>query len=201
MDRAERIDTMFSYYQEITLIPDADLSSAFLWTKVFTQLHIALADSIHTKKSMPFAAGFPEYDEKGLGIKLRIFSGNRENLETLQIGNWMARLSDYVHMTSIRKVPEGRIKGYAVYSRVQPDASIARKARRYVKRHEGVTIEEAAALLKTKAPESHLPYIQIRSASTGERFSLFIRRQSLESPQPGDFNAYGLSTAGTVPEF
>lgn len=32
------------YYQEITLLPCAEVSLAFLWTKVFTQLHIAFAD-------------------------------------------------------------------------------------------------------------------------------------------------------------
>ena len=36
--------TAMLYYQEITLLPDAETSVNFLWTKVFTQLHIALAD-------------------------------------------------------------------------------------------------------------------------------------------------------------
>ena len=33
-----------NFYQEITLIPDAEISPYFLWSKVYTQLHIALAD-------------------------------------------------------------------------------------------------------------------------------------------------------------
>ena len=32
-----------NFYQEITLIPDAEISPYFLWSKVYTQLHIALA--------------------------------------------------------------------------------------------------------------------------------------------------------------
>ena len=192
---------MLSYYQEITLISDMNIPLSFLWTKVFTQLHIAFVDYTNTKGAMPFAVGFPEYDKKGLGVKLRIFSDSRENLERLQVGNWMSRLSDYIHVTSIRKVAVGRINGYAVYSRFQPDASVERKARRYIRRHNDVTLKEAVALLKTKPQEGQFSYIQLKSASTGERFSLFIRQQLLESPQMGNFNTYGLSATGSVPEF
>lgn len=35
---------MMKYYQEITLIPDAEIPPDFLWTKVYAQIHLAFAD-------------------------------------------------------------------------------------------------------------------------------------------------------------
>ena len=57
------------YYQEITLLPCAEVSLAFLWTKVFTQLHIAFADEKNKSGHVPYAISFPEYEEKGLERK------------------------------------------------------------------------------------------------------------------------------------
>lgn len=57
------------YYQEITLLPCAEVSLAFLWTKVFTQLHIAFADEKNKSGHNPYAVSFPEYRETDLGEK------------------------------------------------------------------------------------------------------------------------------------
>ena len=97
----------------------------------------------------PYAVSFPEYRETGLGEKIRVFAEAQE-LERLNLSKVLGRLFDYVHCTSIRKVPERKLRGYAVYSRYQPEGSIWVKARRYAKRHPGVTIEEAARLLQRK---------------------------------------------------
>lgn len=47
------------YYQEITLLPCAEVSLAFLWTKVFTQLHIAFADEKIKADITPMPFHFP----------------------------------------------------------------------------------------------------------------------------------------------
>ena len=149
------------YYQEITLLPCAEVSLAFLWTKVFTQLHIAFADEKNKSGHNPYAFSFPEYRETGLGEKIRVFAEAQE-LERLNLSKVLGRLLDYVHCTSIRKVPERKVqerKTYAVYSRYQPEGSIRVKAKRYAKRHPGVTIEEAARLLQGKRKSVRLPYI------------------------------------------
>lgn len=51
--------------------------------------------------------------------------------------------------------------------------------------------------------ESGLPFVRLRSSSTGQRFSLFIRRQKCDRPQPGQPNVYGLASAAgcAVPSF
>jgi CRISPR-associated endonuclease Csy4 len=188
------------YYQEITLLPCAEVSLAFLWTKVFTQLHIAFADEKNKSGHNPYAVSFPEYRETGLGEKIRVFAEAQE-LERLNLSKVLGRLLDYVHCTSIRKVSERKLRGYAVYSRYQPEGSIRVKAKRYAKRHPGVTIEEAARLLQGKRKSVRLPYIQMKSLSRGGTFSLFIKKRVEEESALTECGTYGLSNNRTVPEF
>lgn len=190
-----------NYYQEITLIPDGEVSLSFLWTKVFTQLHLALAEEQQREGMVKTALAFPEYQDKGLGNKIRIFAPSAEQLERLHLEQRLKRLSDYIHMPKIREIVERRITGYSIYSRYQPDKSVERKARRYARRHEGVSYEEAIHLLNKQKKESTLPYIQIKSLSSSQRFSLFIKKKSCKEEQQGLFSAYGLSDRATVPEF
>lgn len=192
---------MLQYYEEITLLPGEEISQAFLWTKVFTQIHIAFAAYQHTNGNMPFAVSFPEFKDDDPGRKLRVFGESREELEALNLPGYLHRLTDYIHLPSIRRLPSARIKGYAIYSRYQPDSSAERKARRYAKRHEGTSYEEALELFKLKKATPHMPYIQIKSLSTGEHFSLFIQKKEVNKENKGHFGSYGLSTDGTVPEF
>ena len=50
------------YYREITLLPDAEVPLYFLWTKVYSRLHIAFADR-KNKFSTVYAVSFPEYKD------------------------------------------------------------------------------------------------------------------------------------------
>ena len=113
-----------NYYQDITLIPDGEVSLSFLWTKVFTQLHLALAEEQRREGMVKTALAFPAYQDKGLGNKIRILAPSAEQLERLHLEQGLERLSDYVHLTKIRKIVERRITGYSIYSRYQPDESV-----------------------------------------------------------------------------
>lgn len=191
-----------NYYQDITLIPDGEVSLSFLWTKVFTQLHLALAEEKRREGMVKTALSFPTYQNKGLGNKVRVLALETEQLNRLNLKQALIRLSeDYIKLTEIKKIPEHSIIGYSVYSRYQPDEFVERKARRYVRRHEGISYEEAIHLLNTQKKESTLPYIQIKSLSSSQRFSLFIKKKSCKEEQQGLFSAYGLSDKATVPEF
>ena len=47
-----------------------------------------------------------------------------------------------------------------------------------------------------------LPFLQLRSTSTGQNFRLFIAHGSIQPDAvEGAFNAYGLSQEGTIPWF
>lgn len=189
------------YYQEITLLPDAETSLPFLWTKVFTQLHIAFADWKNKTGHMDFAVSFPEYGETTLGSKLRLMSETEEVLNAFHAEQALKRLRDYVHLTRVRPVPRRRIRGWSLYSRWQAERALPSRARRYARRHTGVSEADAMRLLDRGKRTAFPPFIQMRSLSSGQRFSLFIQRQTKDKEARGPIGAYGLSSLQTVPEF
>ena len=67
---------------------------------------------------MPFH--FPNTG-KQVWEKKSVFFAEAQELERLNLSKVLGRLFDYVHCTSIRKVPERKLRGYAVYSRYQPE--------------------------------------------------------------------------------
>src|SRR5680860_1696985 len=95
-------------YQEITLLPEAEIPLGFLWQKLYQQIHIALVEHKVADNQSFVAVGFPEYGSKEFpqGRKLRLFAPQREQLQSLNIAAHLSRLSDYVHLKSIQPVPE-----------------------------------------------------------------------------------------------
>ena len=200
-----------NHYQEITLLPDAEISLAFLWTKVYTQLHLAFVAQKDTPNGGAFAVSFPEYTEgkgKGLGHKVRVFAETEEALQTLNLDKKLERLLDYVHLTTIRPIPTRRLKGYAIYSRQHAPHSQAQTARRFARRH-GLPVEQETARLAKKQCQSEklkksirdLPYIQMQSLTNHHKYNLFIHKQPTPSAAASPFSLYGLSPEAAVPEF
>lgn len=200
--KAERKRNNMNYYQEIQLLPNGEVSLAFLWTKMFTQLHLALAAEKNRGGIGKVAVAFPDYQDKVLGNRIRVLSLERETLEILDLKQALVRLQDdYVKLTEIRKISDQSITGYSIYSRYQPDESVERKARRYVRRHDGVSYEDALCLLSRRKETYGLPFIQMKSLSTAQSFSLFIKKTPCQIEQSGTFSTYGLSDRASVPEF
>lgn len=209
-------------YLEITLLPNPEVGLNFIWSKVYQQLHLGFVDALNADSRAAIGVGFPKYwiTDKGFGLgdKIRLFAADETALARFDAPNRLARLSDYVHCTGIRPVPE-KISGYAIYRRKRPKTNPERLARRYAKRH---GLELAAALIepvKLKAtpdnanaptvfrycdmpvPSVALPFIRLQSLSRGQTFCLWIAKTETAAPVPGNFSAYGLSSAATVPEF
>ena len=134
-----------NHYIEITLLPniEEDIPIYFLWEKVYQQLHLAFVDVKDANDKIPVGVSFPNYDENQhqLGCKLRLFALSENVLETLNLDKWLSRLSDYVHITSIKPVPES-IQGYAYFKRPRIENNNAKLARRRAKRN-GTSYEEA----------------------------------------------------------
>lgn len=196
------------YYLDITLLPSADITLYFLWEKVYQHVHLALVDEQNKQKTTQSAigVGFPEYHQERyfLGSKLRLFSISAEALEQLNIKQWLVRLEDYVHITSIRDVPS-KIDSYAYFKRLQPKSNNQRLIRRRVKR-QAVAVEEATAYFeKRKEVYTRAPFIRIKSHSSAKRYRLFILRVDAENFNPLEarmvFSSYGLSTTSAVPIF
>jgi len=191
------------YYIEITLLPAIEIPIYFLWEKVYQQIHLALVEVQDGEGKVHIGASLPEYDAKQhkLGSKLRLLSSSINDLENLKIQKWLSRLTDYIHVSTIRNVPE-KIQGYAFFKRIQTKSSNARLARRKAKR-DGVSVEEALRVLnKRKEQTSKAPYIRMKSQSTDKRYRLMIGYEEAEQKSNIEsFTTYGLSSKTPIPIF
>ncbi len=191
------------HYQEITLIPQMELSTYIIWTKLYQKLHLSLVN-IHANN---IGISFPEYERLSenlyncrLGNKLRIFSST-EDLQKLALSESFKYLKDYVHISSIRSVP-ANIKEYGIYQRQQFKSSPERLARRSVKTGMATDFDSALKKYCKTVKMGTLPFIQLLSSSTGDHhFKLFIAKTVTKERVYGSFNSYGLSIGGCVPEF
>ena len=195
-------------YIEMTLLPDVDITLNFLWEKLYQQLHLALVEIQDSDKIVPVGVAFPEYrcdteeNVYQLGSKVRLFSPTRETLEAVNINQWLSRLSDYMHISSIREVPE-KNQSYTIFKRSQPKNNNHKMARRKAKR-EGISLEEAIAYFKSRKEQySPAPFVRIKSLSSNNQYRLIILQEKAnENHHKGVFNTYGLSKNGsTVPLF
>ncbi|MFA5985022.1 MAG: type I-F CRISPR-associated endoribonuclease Cas6/Csy4 [Methylococcaceae bacterium] len=195
---------MLNFYQEIKLLPEEEIPIHFLWSKVIGQIHLGLVEMQDENKLAPIGVSFPGYvtGEKHsvLGDKCRLFAVDEATLAQFNAAKWLARLTDYVHCTSLRPVPE-KLNGYALFQREQPKASIERLARRYA-RHHNVDYESA---LKRYSNTPHKimssPFIRLKSLSSDKTFCLWIKKTNIPKPQGNVFSSYGLSATSTVPDF
>ena len=48
------------FYQEITLIDQAEISPYFIWSKLYAQLHIALAEQKNIEDKVSIGVSFPQ---------------------------------------------------------------------------------------------------------------------------------------------
>lgn len=213
------------YYIEITLIDNSEFSLFKLWSKLYTQLHLALVEQQSSDKTLDIGVSFPEYhchDKEGktiafLGGKLRVFANNQAALEQLNLARWFSWLADYVHTTSIKEVPSD-VDEYLQVARYRPNMNMERLTRRLAKRkgisfdeakkqqnqsyadEKGVSLEEAMTHYLNPTIKD-LPYIKMKSLSGDREFSLLIKQQPVEQPQEGSFSTYGLSSKATVPNW
>lgn len=198
-------------YIEVTLMKNDDFSPFELWSRIYVQLHIAFVEIKDANNKVNVGISFPEYrfnQQKGIGFlgeKLRLFAESDDELKKLDISKWLERLVDYVHISSMKEVPESKITGYAVYKRKQIKTNAERLARHRVKRGD-IGFEEALSSYLQVVTTTDLPYVQMLSLSTSDeqdkkRFKLFIEKKITEKSEAQVFSTYGLSSVSTVPEF
>ena len=168
------------------------------------------------QKQVPIGISFPEYvtGEKYsvLGSKLRLFAEDEATLVGFEAAKWLSRLSDYVHCTSIRPVPD-KLTGYAIYQRQQPKTNKERLARRYAKRHKldfetalnGTVVlrDQSTQFRYCDMPQQSIktPFIRLQSLSSEQTFCLWIKKTLVSEPVTGHYSSYGLSATTVVPEF
>ncbi|MDB2613919.1 type I-F CRISPR-associated endoribonuclease Cas6/Csy4 [Chlamydiales bacterium] len=183
-----------NYYIDIQMLPCSEFLSSYLMNEVFSRLHNAL---VHFGQS-EVGVSFP-YVEENLGDLLRLH-GSQEALQRIMSNPWIGSMINYTKVSSIKLVPANT--SYRTIRRVQSKSSPERLLRRSVKK--GWLTEEEAILKLRDACEKNLslPYINVKSQSTGQRFRLFVEHGPIiEKSNKGEFNAYGLSQNATVPWF
>ncbi|AOT10859.1 type I-F CRISPR-associated endoribonuclease Cas6/Csy4 [Pseudoalteromonas luteoviolacea] len=210
-----------NYYQEITLLPDAEVSLGFIWQNVFQQVHIALVEHKVDKNKSAVAVGFPQYGKAKfpLGSKLRLFAKDQAQLEKLNIAKWLGRLEDYAHVKGIKPVPDD--VSYVSFTRknVKSPTRIEKDMEERAKRRaqkSGKTFDECMTeLAETKPGPSDLPFIflhsqqtKTRTPDTNSKYPLFITMEGREGNSHGTFDCYGLNAKandenvfGCVPQF
>ncbi len=194
------------YYQDITLIPDMEVSIGFLWHKVFQQIHIGLADNKQPDGTSAIAVSFLEYNKAGfpLGSQLRLFTESEQQLVQFNAGKWLERLQDYCHIKPIRQVSD--VKNFVRFQR-KATKSPERKAQRLAE-HLQKPVDEVIKYRKKNDlfNESKLPFINMESQASTEtgdknKFRLFIEQTFHDESIQGSFDCYGLSKTATVPWF
>ncbi len=184
------------HYLEFRILPDTEFASTQLMSILFGKIHLALVDL----GSGDIGVSFPDGDNsRTLGTRLRLH-GTVDALNRLTQIHWTTGMSDYVVQTPVMQIPVG-VRYRSLY-RIQAKSNPERLRRRMMKRH-GVDAETAANHIPDSAAETlKLPYVQIKSLSSGKHFRLFFQFGPVEQKARGGiFNTYGLSREATVPWF
>lgn len=185
------------HYLDLTLLPNPEIAQPHLMAALFGKLHLALV----AQRSEYIGISFPgvQASRVWLGECLRLHGGQAD-LSALMAGDWLLAIRDYLKASAVQPAPSGA--RFRVVSRVQAKSNPERQRRRQVRRH-GITADEALDRLPDSAAEKlDLPYIQLRSQSTGQHYRLFIRHGEVQqTATAGTFNAYGLSATATIPWF
>ena len=189
------------HYLEIQVQPDPEFPAPHLMNALFAKLHRAL---VAQQGAGPVGVSFPEVDERvpTLGTRLRLHSAQAQAqvLEALMAADWLRGMRDHVAVSVVAEVPT-QVR-HRVVSRVQAQSSPERLRRRLMRRHTLTDAEARERIPDSVAERLRLPYVQLRSTSTGQSFCLFIAHGPLQDePVAGEFSAYGLSATGSVPWF
>lgn len=185
------------HYVEIAILPDSEFTTPTLMSVLFGKLHNALTNSIGGR----IGVSFPKIDmgKPSLGSRIRLH-GVASDLNQLMETDWLASMRDHLRVGKVLIVPANA--RYRVVHRVQAKSNPERLRRRLIKR-KGISEAEARQAIPDNAVKLlNLPFVVLKSKSTGQSFRLFIEQRPTQSnPIDGEFNRYGLSSTATIPWF
>lgn len=191
---------MTTHYIDITLLPDPEFSHAHLLGALVAKLHRALVQGQTTDigVSYPQHVGQP-LSRRTLGAVLRLH-GTPEALQRLMGQDWLKGMRDHTRVGAVSAAPA--TAQYRAVIRKQFKTNAERLRRRRMQR-KGETAEQAAAAIPDSVERrADLPFVQLRSSSTGQPYCLFVEHGPVVTePSAGAFNAFGLGQGATVPWF
>ena len=191
---------MTTHYIDITLLPDPEFSHAHLLGALIGKLHRALAQG----KTTDIGVSYPQHighplSKRTLGALLRLH-GTPDALQRLMGQDWLKGMRDHTEVCDLRPAPVDAQHRSVRRRQFKTNADRLRRRRMLRK---GETAEQAASAIPLSVERRpDLPYVQLRSTSTGQPFCLYVEHGPIQ-PQPvaGDFNAYGLGQEATIPWF
>ncbi len=188
---------MTSHHVDIRVVPDPETNASQLLDALYDRLHLALVQ----RRIEDIGVSFPGYSTspRTLGTLLRLH-GSEAGLRRLLQEDWLKGMRGHVRLSEINPVPEGVPQ--RTVQRRQFKTNVERLRRRRMHRKGESAQQAQQAIPATVERQPNLPYLHLRSRSTGHPFCLFIALGPLlESPIPGPFNSHGLSRGSTVPWF
>lgn len=186
-----------THYLDIRIRALPEIAAPHVMEAVFGRVHNALAALQRTD----IGVSFPEVDEKrpSLGGRLRLH-GPEESLRAVLETSGLSALRDYAACGEIAATPA--TGSFRRVSRVQSKSNPERLRRRLAARHNLSAEEALERIPDARAQMLTLPFVRVKSKSTGHGYQLFISHGPLQTnPCQGEFSAYGLSATATVPWF
>lgn len=182
------------HYIDIRILPDPEFMPTTLMNALFSKFHRALVD----QGAGSVGVSFPDAN-RSLGECLRLH-GLQDSLQRFMEYDWLKGMRDHIDVGTTKAVPSGCT--YRVVRRIQAKSNAERLRRRSVKKGWLSSEEAVEQIPLTKERRLKLPFVQLKSSSSGQQFRLFIDQgPELPEPQQGSFSSYGLSATGTVPWF
>ncbi len=185
---------MQTHYFELKDIPQEDRTQSQVMGDMMQILHRHLPVYNNSKhQDNQIALSFPAYRRHGtLGGIIRVHGGKKH---LFALHDSLTPLTGYALVGSVLETPVN-IKGYATFSRKQyKGAAAARRMKaRYTRRKDKAwTSELASAIVKKYSSHDFLPFVEIKSASTGQTMRLYIEKKEVTKKVCGFFTGYGLS--------
>ena len=188
---------MTSHYIDLRVVPDPESSTAQLFGALYDRLHLALVQ----QRRDDIGVSFPQYsiNPRAIGNVLRLH-GSSDALNQFMQTDWLKGMRDHIRLTEITPVPADA--PHRTVHRRQFKTNAERLRRRRMRR-KGETEQQATEAIPTTVERRpDLPFVHLRSHSTGQPFYLFIALGPLmQTPASGPFNSHGLSTTTTIPWF
>lgn len=182
-------------YIDIEILTDPEFSAVQILSVLVRKFHQSLVDL----NCNQIGVSFPKHKSTNLGNLMRLHA-NEHSLQRLMDTGWLSGLLDHVSTSECLEIPTN--SKFRIVSRVQVKSNPERLRRRAQKRH-GISADEAIVKIPDQAAKTtNLPYVQLASTSTKQKFPLFIQHGPIsEERKLGEFNKYGLSSQATVPWF
>lgn len=185
------------YYIDIHLLPDPEFPIPMLMGALYNKLHKALV----ALNSRDIGISFPQYQVKPrtLGQSIRLHASEKR-LHELMAENWLQGMRDHVQVSEVQPVPASA--QHRVICRRQFKSNVDRLRRRRMQRKNESYEQAVEAIPDSAERKPDLPFVMLRSQSTGQAFALFIVQSGvLTEPVQGSFNTYGLGQNASIPYF